>query len=93
MNKYNAAQSVYLSLYSADFYRDVAQNWQGTGIKYLTGLLMLTCIPVSAKIYMEAGETARVLGSITAFRIHRERQTFDRQNGTLQNQRPEERSQ
>lgn len=42
MPKYKGFQALYMSFFSADLYRDVAQNWRGVGYLYL--FLTFTCV-------------------------------------------------
>lgn len=39
MKQFNYFEAIYLSFFSADFYRDVKSNWKGYGFLYLTVLL------------------------------------------------------
>lgn len=45
MRRYNVVQPYWLSFFSKDLYRDVAQNWRGFGFVYLLLLLALAWVP------------------------------------------------
>lgn len=47
MKKYNFLQAIYLSFFSKEFYRDVAQNWRGSGLTYLLLIVLLCAIPAT----------------------------------------------
>ena len=51
MKKYSILKPVVLSFYSKELYRDVAQQWRGTGFAYLFLLLALAWFPVALKVH------------------------------------------
>lgn len=53
MKKYNYFQALILSFFSKLFYRDVGQNWFGTGLLYLFFLAIVINIPLIYRYYEE----------------------------------------
>lgn len=45
MRQYNLFRPLYMSFYSKALYRDVGQNWQGSGLLYLLLLVVICCLP------------------------------------------------
>ena len=52
-------QSLYLSFFSSDHYRDVRTNGKGTGFLYLLLLLSITWLPVMAKVHWALAEAVK----------------------------------
>ena len=51
MKKYSILNPLALSFYSKELYRDVGQEWRGTGFLYLFLLLALAWIPIAFKVH------------------------------------------
>ena len=45
MKQFGLLRAIWLSFYSPELYRDVARNWRGFGLLYLTVLLALSWLP------------------------------------------------
>jgi hypothetical protein len=56
MKRYSILHPLALSFYSKDLYRDVAQQWRGTGFLYLLLLLALAWIPQTIKVHIGFAE-------------------------------------
>lgn len=54
MRNYNFIHAIFLSFYSGDFYRQVAQRWRGRAFAYLWILLAIVGIPLSYHAAYEA---------------------------------------
>lgn len=53
MTVYNMLKSLYLSFYSKDLYRDVAQNWRGLAFTYLFMLVFIYIAPLTLLMSQE----------------------------------------
>jgi hypothetical protein len=51
MKHYGRLQAVYLSFFSGDLYRDVANNWTGIGLVYLLLLLAAAWLPSAVRTF------------------------------------------
>ncbi len=60
MRRYPMLHALYLSFFSRDLYRDVRENWKGTGFLYLLLLLAVTWLPVIYKIQGDLSEVIRL---------------------------------
>lgn len=50
MKRYSILHAFILSFFSKSFYRDVGQNWRGTGLLYLLILLLVVWVPTLIKM-------------------------------------------
>ena len=50
MKRYSILHAFVLSFFSQSFYRDVGQNWRGTGLLYMLILLVIVWIPTMIKM-------------------------------------------
>ena len=51
MKQFGLLQAIWMSFYSAELYRDVARNWRGYGLLYLTLLLVLCWLPTPVRLF------------------------------------------
>src|SRR6516164_9694375 len=65
MKQYTGWQALYMSFYSGDLYRDVANNWQGVGYLYLLLVICLTVLFMCVQVQVVAVPKAQdVIDSI-----------------------------
>ena len=65
MRRYGRIQGLVLALGRADFYRDVARNWRGIGLSYVVLVIMLTWIPILAKMQSAVGRFVEELPELS----------------------------
>ncbi len=62
MKRFGLFQPIWMSFYSRALYRDVAQNWRGTGFLYLLVLLALSWIHPIVQLHRRVGGMVETLG-------------------------------
>jgi hypothetical protein len=51
MKQFGMLRAIVMSFYSRDLYRDVAKNWKGIGLLYLTLLLAICWLPTAGRMF------------------------------------------
>lgn len=81
--KYSRVTALVLSFFSPELYRDVARRWRGIGFLYLVLLLVVSWLPVAAKIQVSFTrfvhhDAARTLAGFPAVTINNGVASIDR---------------
>ena len=84
MKQFGPLQAIWMSFYSAELYRDVARNWRGSGLLYLTIVLALCWLPTPVRWFVNL----RGFATTEAPKIARQFPDINISNGVMQARPP-----
>ena len=84
MKQFSPLQAIWMSFYSAELYRDVARNWKGSGLLYLTIVLALCWLPTPVRWFVNL----RGFAATEAPKIARQFPDINISNGVMQARPP-----